>query len=193
MSDALQASGAVAGFIALALSILLSLRALGVFARPAYTIISSYLRPHDIVGFPTMPHFVLSYRNVGNVPVTFSDFELKYPRLDAVDASGGFTLTTGARLHIDKRLSSRVGGVQEYEVIDYRTNMVELAPGASHTDFFDLGALLGWEGEERDPDAYSLMPMAQRNVPENFHPSVSGAIAERPSPPPPSPRRSRIL
>jgi hypothetical protein len=120
--DVIQGIGAVAGLLALGLSIYLGLRAAGVFEQPEYELTSSYLAPHDIIGFPTMPHFVLMYRNVGNVPVMFSDFELKYPRLDAVDNEGKFILTPGADLYIDKRLSSRLGGAQQYKKIDYRTS-----------------------------------------------------------------------
>jgi hypothetical protein len=172
----IQGIGAVAGLVAFGLSIYLGLRAAGVFERPEYELTSSYLAPHDIIGFPTMPHFVVMYRNVGNVPVTFSDFELKYPRLDAVDNKGDFILTPGADLYIDKRLSSRLGGAQQYKKIDYRTNKVELAPGAMHTDFFDLGALLGWkpeeEEEEEEEGGYSTA-LETRTVPTDFHPVLT--------------------
>ncbi len=52
-----------------------------------------------------MPHFVLEYRNTGNVPVTFSDFELVLPRHDII-RDGQFVGHLGAELFIDKKKSS---------------------------------------------------------------------------------------
>jgi hypothetical protein len=96
---------------------------------------------------------------------------LLYPRLDALDRRGGFILIPGAKLYIDKRLSSRLGAVQEHKAIDYRTNKVELPPGASHTDFFDLGALLDWTSEKEE-GGYEWA-RKERAVPEDFHPVLT--------------------
>lgn len=135
---------------------------------------STYLPPQDLVGFPTMPHFVVTYRNLGNVAVTFSDFELRWPRLDgAIDANGEFRLTTGAELYIDKRLTSTIGGVQEYSKLDYRTDKRHLEPGERHTDFFDLGALLGWQDGASAVEPKHPLRWEQRTVPGDFHPVLT--------------------
>ena len=77
------------------------------------------------------------------VPVVFSDFVLVLPRLEGViDGDGTFILHPGAELFIDKRPTSRMGNLQQWRMLDYRTNKVRLEPGDSHSDFFDLGAFL---------------------------------------------------
>ena len=81
--NVLQDIGSIAGLVALLLGVWLSLRTLGVLNRPRYEISAAYL-PRDEVGFGAMPHFVVEYRNTGNVPVTFSDFELALPRHDFI-------------------------------------------------------------------------------------------------------------
>jgi len=156
----IQDVGSIAGLIALLLGVWLSLRALGIFNRPSYTITANYLPERDSLGFGAMPHFVVEYRNTGNVPVTFSDFELVLPRHDIIQ-SGQLVGHLGADLFIDKRRSSRIGAMQHVRAIDYRTGKVELPPRSSHSDYFDLGAFLP------DFDAEKLGPA---RVPPDFEP-----------------------
>jgi hypothetical protein len=61
--------------------------------------------------------------------------------------------------------------LQQYEVVDYRTSKVELPARASRTDFFDLGALLDWKGEEEEGGYGSAL--AARTVPDNFYPVLT--------------------
>jgi hypothetical protein len=136
-----QDVGSVAGLIALFLGVWLSLRAIGVFDRPSYEISAGYLPERDEIGFGAMPHFVLEYRNTGNVPVTFSDFELVLPRHDFI-RNGQLVGHLGAELFIDKKKASRIGSFQHVQAIDYRTIRVELPPRTSDSTYFDLGAFL---------------------------------------------------
>jgi hypothetical protein len=110
-----------------------------------------------------MPHFVVQYENHGNAPVTFSDFELLLPRLKGVVGTDGkFVLHLGAELFIDKRPTSRVWGIQHLKALDYRTKRLSLAPGQSHTDFFDLGAFV------QAPDAFARG--TELRIPDDFEP-----------------------
>lgn len=112
-----------------------------------------------MLGTATVPHFIVQYENCGNVPVTFSEFELLLPRLDGViDSESGFVLHLGAQLYIDKRPSSRIWGLQHLKALDYRTNKVPLEPGASHTDFFDLGAFVGRDALATGESAVQIPP-----------------------------------
>lgn len=108
-----------------------------------------------------MPHFVVQYRNTGNVPVTFSDFELILPR-HAIFQDGQYVSTLGADFFLDKRKSSRVGSLQHIKSLDYRTNKVRLEAGESHTDYFDLGAFL--------PDLDTTKVMNTQGIPPGFDP-----------------------
>ena len=136
-----------AAYVALVLGIVLSLRTLGLFERPVFSLTSNYLAPTNILGQPTVPHFVLDYRNEGNVSVVFSDFEVFLPRLDPLDEEGRFIFQPGADFFIDKRPTMEIGGIQQYSKIDHRTNVVRLGPRESHVDYFDLESLLpdGWD------------------------------------------------
>jgi hypothetical protein len=71
--------------------------------------------------------------------VTFSDFELLLPR-KMFRNDDVYIYSSGAELFIDKRPSSRVAGLAQFEKVDYRTTELRLDPGDSHTDFFDLAA-----------------------------------------------------
>jgi hypothetical protein len=86
-----------AGAVALLLGIWLSARGLGLLERPRYALESLYIGPADYVGFSTMPHFMLQINNTGNVPVTFSDFELILPRRD-IFRDGSLWLIPGHEL-----------------------------------------------------------------------------------------------
>jgi hypothetical protein len=155
-----------AAVVALALGVWISARTLGLLNRPKYWLRATYLPPRDAVGFFAMPHFLIEYENRGNVDAVFSDFMLMLPRLEGViDAKHGFVLQVGAEVFIDKRPTTTFAGAQEYKAIDYRTHRVRLAPGDSHTDFFDLGAFLpGAEQSERFKSA---------NVPSDFSPVLA--------------------
>src|SRR4051812_44826215 len=100
MWEVLRDVGAIAGLISLFLTIWLGLRALGFLERPRYTLTSSYLPPHDEMGFGVMPHFVVEYSNAGNVPVTFSDFNLVMPRR-LFDEEDTYIDNLGAELFIE--------------------------------------------------------------------------------------------
>jgi hypothetical protein len=152
--------GAIGGLIALGLGIWLSLRALGFFLTRKHSVSSTYLPHRDAIGFDAMPHFVLEYENLGDVPVVFSDFELMLPR--TMFRGDTFIDHPGATLLIDKRKSSTVGGIKEFSRIDYRTNKVRLQPSESHTDFFDLGAFL--------EDFDDADPLPTGRVPADFDP-----------------------
>lgn len=84
-----------------------SARGLGLLERPRYALESLYIGLADYVGFSTMPHFMLQINNTGNVPVTFSDFELILPRRD-IFRDGSFVAHPGARAFIDKLPSFRL-------------------------------------------------------------------------------------
>lgn len=159
--DIVQDFGSVAGFIALGLSIILGLRAIGVFDRPSYEIEASYLPERDLLGFAVMPYFIVQFRNDGNKPVTFADFELILPRPNVIH-QGKLMAHLGAELFIDKRRSSRLGAMQTADAIDYRTVKVELPPSSSHTEFFDLGAFL----PNLNPDEH----LQSNQIPPDFEP-----------------------
>jgi hypothetical protein len=119
----------------------------------------------DVAGFFTMPHFLVEYENLGNVPLTFSDFELVLPRFEKVSSTGDYKLQLGAELFIDKRPTARIGPIQHLRAIDYRTNTVRLEPGASYSDFFDLGAFV----EGADPK----QKFSTGKLPPDFEPVLT--------------------
>jgi hypothetical protein len=144
----------------------LSARQLGLLNRPKHWLRSTYLKPHDLIGFFAMPHFQLEYENRGNVPIVFSDFFLQLPRIEGVvDSDGTFVFHPGAELLIDKRPTTRIGGYQLARKLDYRTNKVRLEPGEMHTDYFDLGAFF--------PADEGTAPWATVSVPSDFQPILS--------------------
>jgi hypothetical protein len=109
---------------------------------------------------------LIEYENRGNVEAVFSDFMLMLPRLEGViDPERGFVLDPGAEVFIDKRPTTTFAGAQEYKALDYRTHRVRLAPGDSHTDFFDLGAFL--------PGAEQSDRLKVPNVPSDFSPVLA--------------------
>ena len=120
---ALWESGVAGGAaVALALAVWGSAKSLGLLDRPKHWLRCNYVRPHDVVGFPTVPHFVLEYENRGNVPVVFSDFFLLLPRLEGVlTTDGAFISHPGADLLIDKRPSARIGSAQAYRIMRIST------------------------------------------------------------------------
>lgn len=145
--------------VALALAVWGRAKSLRLLDRPKHWLRCNYVRPHDVVGFPTVPHFVLEYENRGNVPVVFSDFFLLLPRLEGVlTTDGAFISHPGADLLIDKRPSARIGSAQAYRIMDYRTNKVRLEPGDSHTDFFDLEAFVSAGGRYGDGPLKMTIP-----------------------------------
>ena len=161
--DNAVAGGAV---VALILGVWISARTLGLLNRPKHWLRSTYLPPRDLVGFFAMPHFLVEYENRGNIAVTFSDFVLALPRLEnVIDDDGKFILHPGAELFIDKRPTSRMGNMQHWRKLDYRTNNVRLEPGDSHTDFFDLGAFL--------PDVKPDSRFKQVSIPADFSPLLT--------------------
>jgi hypothetical protein len=177
--DNVQVGGS---FVGVVLAIWIALRTLGMFDRPAFTVRSTWLSPTDpMLGTTTIPHFVVQYDNHGNAPVTFSDFEILLPRLKGVvGKDGSFVLHLGAELFIDKRPSSRVWGIQHLKGLDYRTNKVPLRPGASHTDFFDLGAFVevndAFGGDQvRIPDDFEPVLQFRDSYGHWFHCDASGA------------------
>lgn len=161
-----------AGAVALVLGVWIAAKSVGLLDRPKHSISARYLPPADLLGFFTMPHFVVEYENQGNVPVTFSDFELLLPRFEEVSTEGNYKMHLGAKLYIDKRPTSTVGAIQHLRGIDYRTNTVRLEPGESHSDFFDLGAFL----EDADPKRAA----ADRRPSPNFEPVASKCQARGP-------------
>jgi hypothetical protein len=167
LKDAWDNAVAGAAVIALALGAWISVRTLGLLNRPKYWLRSTYLPPHDLVGFFAMPHFMVEYENRGNTPVTFSDFMLILPRIDGlIDGAGRFVLHPGAELLIDKRPTTRIAAFQSFSKIDYRTAKVRLEPQEMHTDYFDLGAFF--------PEAKSeASRWKDVKVPTDFHPVMS--------------------
>jgi hypothetical protein len=111
--DAFRTVGSVAGFVSLALAIWLSLRALGLLAKPKYRVSSAYVAPAP-GATDAIPHFIVRYENTGNTPVTFSDFELLLPRKMFRD-DDVYVFSSGAELFIDKRRASRVAGLVQFE------------------------------------------------------------------------------
>jgi hypothetical protein len=112
---------------------------------------------------------MVDFWNDGNVEVVFSDFELFLPRLDPLDERVKFVRQVAAKFYIDKRLSTQIGGLQQYSKVDHRTNVVRLGPRESHIDYYDLEVLL--------PDAWKRLRR-----------SGSDRIREGVQPDPPVPR-----
>lgn len=137
--EVLRDAGAIAGFLSLVLGIGLALRAFGVFVSPRYEISSTYLPPHDNLGFAAMPHFVVTFENIGNVPVTFSGFEIVQPR--RMFRGDTYIDHLGAELFIDGKRSSRIGTKKDAEKVDYLTTAVRLQPQDSAVEFFPLATL----------------------------------------------------
>jgi hypothetical protein len=166
MLQSLWDNGVAGGtVVALALGKWISAKAVGLRDRPKHSISARYLPPADLLGFFTMPHFVVEYENQGNVPVTFSDFELLLPRFEEVSADGDYKMHLGAKLYIDKRPTSTVGAIQHLRAVDYRTNAVRLEPGESRSDFFDLSAFL----DDADPNE----PLPIVALPPQFEPVLT--------------------
>jgi hypothetical protein len=154
-----------AGAVALLLGLWLGAKAVGLLDRPKHWVRSTYLPPQDLLGFFAMPHFVVQYENLGNVPVAFSDFELVLPRFEKVAPDGSYTMHLGAEFFIDKRPTSTIGALQHIRAVDYRSNKVRLEPGEAHTDFFDLGAFVG----NGDPPG----PLEPAKLPTDFNPVLT--------------------
>jgi hypothetical protein len=160
----LQLAGAIAGFVALVLSILINLRQLlALFASGECLISSGYHGPTDLIGWASKPRFFLMFENKRSVPMDFRHFELLLPRLDGVISGGEFVAHQGAELFKDGQpTGSRLKARQEYKKIDFLTRVVRVEPHSSEAEFFELDAFL----PERPPKGWGVEP----RLPSDFKP-----------------------
>jgi hypothetical protein len=178
---ALQWAGAIAGLVALVLSILLNLRQLStLFVRGKCVVASSYHSPSDLVGFASKPRFVLHFENKGSLPMDFRHFDLLLPRLEGVMEAGHYVGYPGAELFQDgKPLGSRLMERQEFRKIDALTRTVRVDAHSSELEFFELDAFLpqpSLEGWPEEPLPSDFKPLLQfRQSPEReFHCDQAG-------------------
>jgi len=177
-----QLAGAIAGFIALLLSILLNLRQLAaIFDRGECLITSSYHGPRDLIGFASKPRFFLLFENRNALPLDFRHFELLLPRLDGIMSEGEFVGHAGAELYHDgEPTGSRLAERQEFRKIDFLSRVVSVAPHSSEAVFFEFDALLpeptpkGWVAETRLPADFQPVLQFLHTGGQEFHCDAHG-------------------
>jgi hypothetical protein len=125
---------------ALVVGLGVSLRALGVFQRADYSIQSSYQRPTATdFHHRTVPRFVVEWQNLGNLPVTFSHFELLEPRsTGVVSPAGEFIWHEGAEFFIDGIPRGRVPSLQAFHKVDFKTQSIDVPPRSVAAEIFEM-------------------------------------------------------
>lgn len=177
-----QWAGAIAGFAAVLLSILLNVNQLmSLFARGRCLITSTYHSAKDLVGFDSKPRFVLYFENTSSIPMDFRHFELLLPRMSGVVENGQFVAHPGARLYRDGvPLGSRFKPRQEFVKIDSLTRVVRVEPYSSEIDFFELDTFMpegipeGWEMDLSLPDDFKPVLQFRHAAGAEFHCDADG-------------------
>jgi len=181
--EAFQVAGAIAGFVAVILSIGLNLRQLlAVFARRRCVVTSDYHGPADLVGFSSKPRFILMFENPSAVSMDFRHFELLLPRLEGVvDDDGQFVAHPGAKLFKDgSPLGSSLRFRQEFRKIDFVTRSVRVEPQSSEVEFFELDAFLpgpapeGWQIDTPVPSDFEPVLQFRHAAGQEFHCNQNG-------------------